>query len=454
MNENESTSWYARLGKKAVALWNYCVHGVWVDDRKKWWINVIKTLNITVKSFLSTDIQSQACAMTYRTLLAMVPALALLIAIGRGFGFQSVLTDELYQIFPGHKVAVDQAMTFVDSYLNQASEGIFVGVGIVFLLWTLISLMSNVEDVFNLIWNVKEGRSIWRKITDYTAMFLILPILMICGSGLSILVSSTIKTIFDFEFMTPLITAAFEAGSYVFTWLFFTAVFMLIPNTKVKFTNALIAGVFTGTAFMVLQWLFVSGQIYVAKYNAIYGSFSFVPLLLIWLQLVWVICLCGSLICYASQNIFRFSFSDQINAISARYKDKAILAIAAVIVKEFVANRPPVEADWLIRTYGFPSRLVADIIDRLMRVGVISRVALDDQRGRYAYAPALNPDTLTVSDLRNRLRTFGMTGFIPEFASNFPGVVNTIDSVDNAVDAVTSNLLLKDLEIHNPDKSE
>ncbi len=449
MNTNGTTSRLVRLKNRAIGFWEYCTHGVWLDSRKKWWISVVKTLNITVKSFLSTDIQSQACAMTYRTMLALVPALALLVAIGRGFGSQAVLTNELYRLFPGHKTAVEQAMVFVDSYLNQASEGIFVGVGIVFLLWTLISLMSNVEDAFNLIWNVKEGRSIWRKITDYTAMFLILPVLMICGSGLSILVSSTINTIFDFSFMTPFITAVFEIGSYVFTWFFFTAVFMLIPNTKVRFYNALIAGVFTGTAFMILQWLFVSGQLYVSKYNAIYGSFSFLPLLLIWMQLVWVICLSGALICYASQNIFQFSFSDQINAISVRYKEKVTLAVAAVIVKEFSANRPAVESDWIVRTYGFPSRLVTDIIDVLMRIGVVSRVVLDRQRQQYAYAPALNPDTITVADLRTRLRTYGMAGFIPEFRNNFPGVVATIENMDKTVDSVYSKLLLKDIEINN-----
>ena len=449
MNTNASSSRLVSLKNRAIDFWDYCAHGVWLDSRRKWWISVVKTLNITVKSFLSTDIQSQACAMTYRTMLALVPALALLVAIGRGFGSQAVLTNELFRLFPGHKEAVAQAMVFVDSYLNQASEGIFVGVGIVFLLWTLISLMSNVENAFNLIWNVKEGRSIWRKITDYTAMFLILPVLMICGSGLSILVSSTIKTIFDFTFMTPLISVAFEIGSYIFTWFFFTAVFMLIPNTKVRFNNAFIAGVFTGTAFMILQWLFVSGQLYVSKYNAIYGSFSFLPLLLIWLQLVWVICLSGALICYASQNIFRFSFSDQINSISVRYKEKVTLAVAAVIVKEFSSNHPAVEADWIVRTYGFPSRLVTDIIDLLMRVGVVSRVVVDEQRQKFAYAPALNPDTMTVADLRTRLRTYGMTGFIPEFRNNFPGVVSTIEDMDKTIDTVYSKILLKDIEIDN-----
>ena len=108
-----------------------------------------------------------------------------------------------------------------------------------------------------------------------------------------------------------------------------------------------------------------------------------------------------------------------------------------------------VESNWIVRTYGFPSRLVTDIIDVLMRIGVVSRVVLDRQRQQYAYAPALNPDTITVADLRTRLRTYGMAGFIPEFRNNFPGVVATIENMDKTVDSVYSKLLLKDIEINN-----
>ena len=265
--------------ERATTLYNYLTTGIWSDPRRTWWINVLRIVNLSVKSFLNRDIQSQACALTYRTMLAVVPALALLLAIGRGFGMQDLLQSELYKLFPAQHMAITYAMNFIDSYLKQSSEGLFVGVGIVFLLWTLISLIGNVEDTFNLIWGQKNGRSIWRKLSDYTAMLLILPILMICASGLSILLSSTLNAIFNFEFMTPVIAALLEGAQCLMTFLFFTAVYMLIPNTKVKFKNAFISGTISGIGFLVLQWLFVTGTLYVTKYNAIYGSFAFIPLL-------------------------------------------------------------------------------------------------------------------------------------------------------------------------------
>ena len=164
-------------------------------------------------------------------------------------------------------------------------------------------------------------------------MLLILPVLMICGGGLNMFLSSTLQRLLDFSFMTPILSVIFELGSFVFTCLFFAATFIMIPNAKVKFQNALLAGLFTGIGFTVLQWLFVTGQLYVAKYNAIYGSFSFLPLFMLWMQLVWVIVMIGALLCYASQNIFQFTFSDKISNISHSYSDKVTLAIAQLLLR-------------------------------------------------------------------------------------------------------------------------
>ena len=160
-------------------LWQYGSSGVWTERANTMKVKLIKTINLSVRSFLSADIQSQACAMTYRTVLAIVPALAMLFALGRGFGLQKLIENELYSIFHAQHEAISHMMSYVDSYLKQASEGVFVGIGILFLLWTLISLVSNVEDSFNSIWGVKNGRSMWRKVTDYTSMLLILPVLLI-----------------------------------------------------------------------------------------------------------------------------------------------------------------------------------------------------------------------------------------------------------------------------------
>ncbi len=435
------------LFSKIRRMWEYCAHGVWNDSRDLWRVNLIKTLNITVNSFLDSDLQSRACALTYRTLLAIVPALALVFAIGRGFGFQNLLQNELLSLFPAQSEAVTHALKFVDSYLNQASEGIFVGIGILFLLWTLISLVSSVESAFNSIWNVKEGRSIWRQITDYTAMFMILPILMICASGLSMLVSSTIRSLFDIEFVTPLLKWVFEAASYIFTWLFFAGVFKLIPNTKVQFKYALIAGVITGSVFMILQWIFLTGQLYVAKYNAIYGSFSFLPLLLIWMQLTWVITLGGCLISYAGQNVFRYSFYDNVNNIAHDYLDEVTIAIAAVIVNNFELSQPPVSEKDITVRYGIPSRLVGDVLDRLQHCGVISKVLVDGSKQSYGYQPAVPTDTFTLANLRNAIQSLGKRDFIPRFDHDFQSVKDTCRIVSESVRSVEDSVLIRSLDI-------
>lgn len=430
---------------KAKRQYYYCSHGVWADTRPKFMVNLIKTLNITVKSFLSTDIQTQACAMTYRTLLALVPALALLFAIGRGFGLQSLLQDELYRIFPSQREVINHGLTFVDSYLNQASEGIFVGVGIIFLLYTIINLVSNVESSFDKIWNVRQGRSFLRKISDYSAMLLILPVLMICGAGFEMFLSTTLQQFFKMSFMTPVLSTLFEVASFFFTCLFFTGVFIMVPNTKVHFKNALLAGLFTGIGFTVLQWIFLTGQMYVAKYNAIYGSFSFLPLLLIWLQFVWVICLSGALICYASQNIFQFTFSDQINDISSDYNEKVTLAIASTIVKQFMQKQGPVTDRELTASFGIPSRLVTNVIDRLCDAKVVSKVVISEKDQMVGYQPAIDPNLITVNYLRIQLNTLGSSNFIPNFQKNFPKVVNTLDTINRDLIAKTADIKLQDL---------
>ena len=236
-SKEQKESFFARVSGKSKRIAEYLVNGVWSDPRRDWRINVLRVINLSVNSFLNRDIQTQACAMTYRSMLALVPALALFIGIGRVFNLQQTQQDELYRIFPAQRDAIAYSMRFVETYLDQTSGGIFIGVGIIFLLWTLISLLGNVEDTFNLIWGIKSGRSIWRKATDYTAMLLILPVLMICASGISLILSSTLEQAMQFEFLTPLVTAILEGSQWLITFLFFTAAYMLIPNTKVKFRN-------------------------------------------------------------------------------------------------------------------------------------------------------------------------------------------------------------------------
>lgn len=440
---NRIQRWVAR----ATGWWQYVSAGVWTDSRNGIGVRIVKTLNLSVRSFMNADLQSQACAMTYRTLLAIVPALALLFAIGRGFNMQGMVEQELMHLFPAQKVAVSTAVGFVDSYLNQSTEGVFVGVGIVFLLWTLISLLMNVEDTFNLVWGVKEGRSVWRKLTDYTAMLIILPVLLICSGGITLLVSSTLQQLVQWDFMTPVVSAAMEAGSWVLTWLFFAIAYMAIPNTRVRFLNALPAGAIAAAGFLVLQWVFVSGQMYVSRYNAIYGSFSFLPLLLIWLQLVWLITLAGAVICYSSQNIFQFNFANEAGKISLSYRRRVVLAVAAVVVRRFDAGESAPTVPELIDAYGFPARLVTDALDRLTSCGLVSRVIVDERHAVTGYQPAMATDAMTVGMVCDRLDNMGAHDFVPDFDERFPGVTAVYAGIRKAIESAAGSVLVRDLAI-------
>lgn len=416
--------------RRALKLKDYALTGVWRDRRNSLWVRVVKTINLTVKSFMSTDLQSTACALTYRLLLALVPALALLFAIGRGFGFQNILTSQLFSYFPSQQHALEVAMRFVDSYLAQASEGLFVGVGIAVLLWTLISLISSVEDAFNRIWGIKHGRTMWRKITDYTAIFIILPILMVCGSGLTAFMSSSVDAYLPF--MTPLVSGLLDVASVILIWLFFTGVYMLVPNTKVKLKNALPAGILAGVAYQVLQWLFVGGQIYVSKYNAIYGGFAFLPLLLVWLQLVWLFTLAGALLCYSAQSISDYALDDDIFGISFNYRRRIGVGMLAVMVQRYAAGKTPLSASDFERSFGVPLRLVQILLGEMEDMGLVCRVLTAGRKGATRYQPARDLTHTTVGEAVDYFRDHGSTDFIPAFTRDFKPLVEALDRADEA----------------------
>lgn len=427
--------------------WNYWSKGVWEDNRNNWRVKFIKTVSLTVRTFFNADMQSRACSMTYQMILAVVPTLALLVAIGRGFGLQGIIESELYKMFPAQKTAVSYAMNFVDSYLTASTEGVFVGVGLLFLLYTLISLFISIEDNFNFIWGVKEGRSFGRKIIDYTAMLLILPVVLVCSGGLSIVLTSSIQSAFNIPEMSLMMEWLLEALSWLLTIIFFSLLYMLMPNTKVNFYNAFVAGIFAAVGFLALQWLFITGQIYVSKYNAIYGSFSFLPLMLLWMQFTWIIIFIGGIICYSSQNLSQFSYFDKIRNISRSYQDKVLLAVCAVIVQRFVKGYGATRSLILAKDYSLPPRLVSMACDNLTQAGILSVVEINSKREIKGYQPAIDPSTITVKEVFYRLDKIGSSKFLKDFSTTFPGIVNIYNKLKEAENEISENTLVENIEI-------
>lgn len=441
----------ASLWLRIKAIANYCSTGVWRSQSNSFGVKLLKTLNLSVRSFLNSDLQNRAQALTYVTVLAVVPALALLVAIGRGFGLSNLITDALYKSFPSQSQVISTGLSFVDSYLGEASQGIFVGIGLLILLWTVISLLSNIEDTFNSIWGLTKNRSFWRKVTDYTAICIFIPILMVCSSGISILVSTSMQSTEELglHLLTPFVSVLLDILPFVLSCIAFTLAFQLFPNTHVRLKYSCVSGLICGLSFQILQFLFVSGQVYVSKYNAIYGSFAFLPLLLIWLQLSWFILLFGCQLTYSAQNIFHYYFIGDISGVSPRNIREIALVVMTVVIQRYESHREPLSASRISQLYNLPIRVVTLIAQRLIKSGVLFQVTSDVAQD--GLIPNVDTATFSISQFMKMWDTQGRNLFIPHFDTLFSDVLYHSEMLCKASSGSPDDIPLVDIKLPTPD---
>ncbi|ADV43902.1 YihY/virulence factor BrkB family protein [Bacteroides helcogenes] len=439
------------MNKRIAALWKFLTYDIWriTEDevtRTTFSVyNIIKTIYLCINRFTKDRIVNKASALTYSTLLAIVPILAILFAIARGFGFDNLMENQIISGFGGPTETTEMMLRFVDSYLSQTKSGVFIGVGLVMLLWSVLNLINNMEITFNRIWQVKKARSMYRKITDYFSMLLLMPILIVVSGGLSIFMSTMVKNIEDFTLLAPLGKFMIRLIPFVLTWCMFTALYVFMPNTKVKFSHALISGILAGTAHQAFQFLYISGQVWVSRYNAIYGSFAALPLFLLWLQISWTICLFGAELTYAGQNIRNFSFDKDTRNISRRYRDFISILIMSLVTRRFENNEPPYTAEEISDECQIPIRLTHKILYELQEINLLHEVATDEKSEAIAYQPSMDINKLNVALLLDKLDTHGSEDFKIDKDNEFNGQWKVLLDAREEYYKNAGQVLLKDL---------
>ena len=242
-------------------------------------------------------------------------------------------------------------------------------------------------------------------------MFLLMPILIVVSGGLSLFMSTILKQMDDFVLLAPIMKFMIRLIPFVLTWLMFTGLYIFMPNTKVKFKHALIAGILAGSAYQAFQFLYINSQLWVSKYNAIYGSFAALPLFLLWLQISWTICLFGAELTYAGQNIRSFSFDQDTRNISRRYRDFISILIMSLIAKRFKKNEPPYTAAKISEEHQIPIRLTNQVLYQLQEIELIHEVVTDEKSEEIGYQPSMDINQLNVAILLDRLDTYGSENF-------------------------------------------
>ncbi|WP_300724578.1 YihY/virulence factor BrkB family protein [uncultured Bacteroides sp.] len=403
------------MNKAKINHWmDFLKNGIWrvtedeVTPLRRRVYSCIKIVFLSIQQFLEDRIPVRASALTYSTLLSIIPILALLFAIARGFGFDALIELQLRT-----GVASQQSelvITWINSYLEHAKSGVFIGIGLVMLLWTILILTDNIERSFNLIWQVKHPRSVFRKITDYFSMLLLLPLLIVISSGLTIFMTTYVKSMDNFLVLAPIMKFLVRLIPYALTWGMFIGLYLFIPNTTVKFKYAWLPGILAGSAFQAFQYFYINSQIWVSNYNAIYGSFAAIPMFLLWTQISWTICLFGAQMSYVSQNLDSFSFGKETANISRRYHDFFCTIILSAMCKRLASEGSPYTAEEISKEHKIPIRLTKKILYQLQDMKLIYETP-DENNSDIRYLPGMDISKLTVGVLLNKLDSTGAEDF-------------------------------------------
>lgn len=370
--------------------------------RPFWYI--FRLIKLICKYFIEKRIHVRAAALTYYTAFALIPILAFVMAISRGFGFDTYVENLMLTRFQSHADLVGLVLKFVDNYLGQVKGGALVGVGIAMLLWSVFRMFNQIERVFNDIWAIEAKRPWKYRIPNYIAIVFFVPIIILLSSGVSLYFKYAIQYFQGSILISPSLKLLLQIMPIFVAWLTFTLLYWFIPNTQVKFRYAALAGLIFGSAFLLFKFMYVYAQSWMSTYNAVYGALAAIPFLLLFLQFSWVLVLVGCSFVFTTQCLRRFEQAEDVKKMSHKYYEFAALVVTKMCVEKWNKTKDYVTLAEI--TEKMPYRMAKVCVDKLCRAGVLDKVlTVDDDI--VGYRPKDDLSELTISKFYLKLDSEG-----------------------------------------------
>lgn len=411
-------------------------------------IRALKILLLAIRGYQRDQCAMKASALTFYSVLSVVPVIAVFFGIAKGFGFDKKLQTQLLAKFSEQKDVLLKVFEFSDSMLKKTNGGVIAGIGVALLFWSVVKVLGHIEDSFNDIWKVRKPRTFARKCTDYLSITIVCPVLFIVSSSLTVTMASQLKFIAgklsQWGLPPAPILFLLEIIPFFLIWVVFAFILIYMPNTKVRLQSGIVAAVAAGTAYQAAQWIYISFQVGVAKANAIYGSFAALPLFLVWIQLSWLIVLMGSEISFAAQNVDTHGFPEGSETVSPHHKKILSLLIARLVLRNFSAGEKPLTPSRIANDLGMPSLLVHRIIADFSAAGFFSAVKSDEGE-EPAYQPARDIRGVTVKNVLDALERSGSADLPFTPAGDFRAISDILDAFGATIGRSPENRLLTDL---------
>lgn len=411
-------------------------------------INQLRIFLLAFHGFNEDKCQLRASALTFYSLLSIVPVLAMAFGIAKGFGLDKMLETQILAKMPGQEQVVGQMIGYANVFLENAKGGIIAGVGVALLFWTVIKVLGNIENCFNEIWGVQKERTLSRKFSDYLSIMLICPILLVASSSVTVLVTSQVTFLISkLSFLGPvadIILFIMKFLPFCVMWVLFTFIYIFMPNTRVNFRSGLIGGITAGTIYQTVQWVYITFQVGVSSYGAIYGSFAALPLFLVWLQISWLIVLFGAEISFAEQNVDTYEYEPDSLRASASFKKMAALSVAHLCIKRFDRGQAPLTASAISHELEMPMRLLQLVLFELTESGVLCEVKADDGKS-VSYQPARDIEDLTIQAVSELMDNKGTSDIPFAQKQEINAIRESLESMNRIFKESAVNRALKDI---------
>lgn len=370
-----------------------------------------KSMMLAVRIFYVKDMWTRdVAALTFASFMALIPFMAMLFVIARGFGYTSLLESWISTTFEAQPVVAQTIVNFVHNYIENTKGDYIIGTGIVMFLYTIISLMQKIELTFDGIWHAEE-RS-WRKIvTEYPTIFLGLGFLILFSSGINVWLVNAVGTVGGYVGIGDTIPSIFlHLAAVVPMFLFFVYFYCVLPNTYVKLRCTLVPACLAGISMTVLQYGYIYLQVFLSSYNVIYGSLAAIPLFLLWLQISWAITVLGAILCNINQNLHLYEGDIEYGQLKLVTRMKVCALVMHHVCKRFGDGEKAYTPREIHEVTRLPQQIVNGAVDELLKAHLLVEIR-ERCRGSREESTMLHPiekiSHLTYGTMVERLANYG-----------------------------------------------
>ncbi len=426
----------------ASEVWNKDVHAM--GRSRRILIYWVRMFNVLGQDIAHGDLNLRAMSLVYTSILSLVPLMAFAFALLKGFGVQNKMQPLLMNFFAPMGAKGAEMTGKVIDFVNNVKAGVLGIIGLMLLLYSVITLVRKVESAFNHVWRVREPRTFVEGFGHYISVIMIGPLLLVGALGLTATLSShtAVDNIVGWAPIGVLVVALAKVLPYVLVISAFTFIYIFVPHTYVSFRAALSGAVAAGIAWELAGWVFTTLTVSSTRLTAIYSGFAILIMFMIWLYVSWLIVLLGSQLAFYVQNPELVRHGLRRNEVGGRTMERVALHVMYLVGRAYHESHTPWSREQLARRLHLPTDIVLDVLDRLRQRGLLMMVTGRIRR----YVPSTDMSKIALKEIILAVRQNpANTGDADRHIKAISQAEEVIFRLDRAVDSALGDKTLRDL---------